>query len=66
MLKLTPSHIIALVLLVFTAFCSTGALLALLLAGLHLLPSSAALVVFRECTTAGFATAVLTGRRPRS
>jgi hypothetical protein len=51
MLKLTPSHIIALVQLVFTVFCSTGALLALLLAAVHLLPNSAALFVFGECAT---------------
>jgi hypothetical protein len=62
MLKLTPSQIIALVLLVFTIFCSTGALFALLLAALHLLPNSAALFVFRECASAGFAIAVLTSR----
>jgi hypothetical protein len=62
MLKLTPSHIIALVPLVFTIFCSTAAILALSFAALHVLPNSSAIVIFKECASAGFATAVLTSR----
>ena len=65
MLKLTPSHIIAISLLVLTVSYSTGALLALLFAALHLFPISEALALFRECAAAGFATGVLTARRFR-
>lgn len=65
MLKLTPSHIVAVGLLVLTISCSAGALLGLLFAALHVFPTSAALALFRDCATAGFATAVLTARRSR-
>jgi hypothetical protein len=65
MLRLTPSHIIAVAVLVFTLFCCAGALIALVIAALHLFPNSAALALFRDCAGAGLATAGLAARHLR-
>ena len=65
MAKLTPSHIVAVSLLVLTASCSVGALLALVFSALQLFPTSIALTLFRECVGAGFASGVLAVRRLR-
>jgi hypothetical protein len=65
MAKLTPSHIVAISLLVLTVSCSAGALLALVFSALQLFPASMALVLFRECIGAGFASGVLAARRLR-
>jgi hypothetical protein len=65
MAKLTPSHIIAMSLLVLAVSCSAGALLALVLAALQLFPTSIPLALFRECVVAGFASGVLAARRLR-
>jgi len=65
MAKLTPSHIIAISLLVLIVSCSAGALLALVFSALQLFPASMALVLFRECIGAGFASAVFAVRRWR-
>jgi hypothetical protein len=63
MAKLTPSHILAISLLVLTVSCSAGALLALIFAALQLFPTSTALALIRECLGTGFASEVLAARR---
>jgi hypothetical protein len=63
MAKLTPSHILAISLLVLTVSCSAGALLALIFAALQLFPTSTSLALIRECLGTGFASGVLAARR---
>jgi hypothetical protein len=65
MAKVTPSHIVAIGLLVVTVSCSAGALLALVFSALQLFPTSMALALFRECLGAGFASVMLAARRLR-
>ena len=65
MSKITPTHIIAIGLLVLAVSCSAGALLALVFSALQLFPAPMALVLFRECIGVVFASAVLTVRRLR-
>jgi hypothetical protein len=65
MARLTPSHIVAISLLVLTVSCSAGALLALIFSALQLFPTSIALTLFRECVGAGFASGMLAARRLR-
>ena len=65
MAKLTPSHIIAISLLVLTVSCSAGALLALVFSALQLFPAPMAFALFRECIAAGLASGVFAVRRLR-
>lgn len=56
---ITLSHIVALGLLVLATASSTGILLALILVGLHLCPTSLAIDLFRECTISGLSSGLI-------
>jgi hypothetical protein len=56
---ITLSHIIALGLLVLATASSVGAVLALILAGCQLCPTSLAIDLFRECTIGGLSSGLI-------